>query len=455
MELATAASAGTGQSLASPIERSARISAIDALRGFALLGILLMNIVYMSMYGGAYDDPTVTGGATGANLWIWAVMHVLAEGKMRCLFSLVFGASVLLLTSRLEASGRSSADIYYRRTLWLLGFGIADAYLLWAGDILYPYALCGLALFPFRKSSPKLLMTIGLAMLLLMSGAYIGLGFKTRQTLEQGQAATRAAEQGQKLTDKQQEAKDEYDHWRKLNRPTAEELKKDAEEWRGNPLRVIGARAKVVSPFHSKPYYHPVNWDIWSMMFIGMALLKLKVLTAERSLRFYSIMALVGYGIGIPLNTYTAAVIIKSNFDPVTHSFANSTYDLGRLSIALGHLGMIMILAKKGWLMSLLSPLAAIGQMAFSNYVFQSVVAAFLFTGYGFKLYGTMQRYQVYYVVAAIWIVQSIASSIWIRHFRFGPLEWCWRSLTYWKRQPMRLASNQPAPLALGVASSG
>src|SRR5947209_8101914 len=101
-----------------PIDRTARISAIDALRGFALLGILLMNIIAMAMYGAAYDDPTVTGGATGANLWIWSVMHVLAEGKMRCLFSLVFGASVLLLTSRLEADGRSSADIYYRRTLW-------------------------------------------------------------------------------------------------------------------------------------------------------------------------------------------------------------------------------------------------------------------------------------------------------------------------------------------------
>ncbi len=129
---------GVAESPAGPIERASRISAIDSLRGFALLGILLMNIIAMGMYGAAYDDPTVTGGETGANLWIWAVMHVLAEGKMRCLFSLVFGASVMLLTSRLEASGRSSADIYYRRTLWLLLFGIVHAYLLWEGDILIP-----------------------------------------------------------------------------------------------------------------------------------------------------------------------------------------------------------------------------------------------------------------------------------------------------------------------------
>ena len=435
-----------------PIDRTARISAIDALRGFALLGILLMNIIAMAMYGAAYDDPTVTGGATGANLWIWSVMHVLAEGKMRCLFSLVFGASVLLLTSRLEADGRSAADIYYRRTLWLLLFGVVHAYLLWEGDILYPYALFGLALYPFRKLSAKALMIIGVVILVFTSAAYIGLGFKTREMLEKGRAAVQASEKGRKLTDKETDAKADYERWRKVNRPTAEELNKDAAEWRGNPLQVIGARAKVVSFFHGKPYYHPFNWDIWSMMLIGMALLKMKVLAGQRTMRFYTVMALIGYGIGIPLNTYTASVIIKSNFDPVVHSFANSTYDVGRLSIALGHLGLIMILCKAGWMKWLTSRLAAIGQMAFSNYIFHSIVTAFIFTGYGFKLYGTMQRYQVYYVVAAIWVFQLVVSKIWLQHFRFGPLEWGWRSLTYWKRQPMRIRGEESVP-ATAVAA--
>lgn len=123
-----------------PVDQGERITALDALRGSALLGILLMNIVSMGMHAAAYDNPTAAGGATGANLWVWTVMHVLAEGKMRCLFSLVFGASVILLTSRLETRP-DAADIYYRRTLWLLLFGIVHAFLLWEGDILYPYAL--------------------------------------------------------------------------------------------------------------------------------------------------------------------------------------------------------------------------------------------------------------------------------------------------------------------------
>src|SRR5579864_5054413 len=117
-----------------PVENAERISSIDALRGFALLGILLLNIVGFAMHFAAYDDPSVTGGgvagaATPVNLWLWTVMHVLAEGKMRCIFSMVFGASMILLTLRAEEKGATSGDIYYRRTLWLMLFGIVHGYL--------------------------------------------------------------------------------------------------------------------------------------------------------------------------------------------------------------------------------------------------------------------------------------------------------------------------------------
>ena len=422
---------------AHPVERPDRITAIDSLRGFALLGILLMNIVAMGLYWSAYDDPTVTGGATGSNLWVWSAMHVLAEGKMRCLFSMVFGASVLLLTGRL-ADHKDAADIYYRRTLWLLLFGIVHAFLLWEGDILYPYALCGLALYPFRKLRARTLLIMGSILLVANSAAYIRQGLDHREMVEKGRAAQVLKRAGGKLTDTQQDALTDYERWHKRHYPNAEELKKDAREWRGNPLQVIGARAKNVLPFHSEPYYSPDSWDIFCMMLIGMALMKYGVLSAACSYRFYVLAVIVGYGIGIPLNIATARIIIASNFDPAVRAFSASAYDVGRLSVALGHLGLIMLLAKGQWLRGAMSRLGAIGQMAFSNYIFQSVVTAVLFTGYGFRLYGTLQRYQLYYVVVAVWIVQLIVSPIWLRHYRFGPLEWCWRSLTYWKRQPMR-----------------
>jgi uncharacterized protein len=325
----------------------------------------------------------------------------------------------------------------------LLLFGIVHAYLLWVGDILYPYALCALILYPFRNMKAKSLMTIGIVFLVCSGIAYIGQGYGQREMFEKHAQAQKAKSDGAALTKEQEEAERGYERWRSFSRPNAEELRKDAEEWRGSPLQVIKARAKFAAFFHGKPYYSPWNWDVWSMMFIGMALFKWKILTGEKPAGYYAKMAAIGYLIGIPLNSYTAWVIIQSNFDPATHLFANSTYDVGRLSIALGHLGMIMLLCRTGALSFLTSRLGAIGQMAFSNYIFQSVVTAFFFTGYGLKMYGRLERHELYYVVVSIWIVQLVVSPIWLRHFRFGPLEWGWRSLTYWKKQPMRLASER------------
>jgi len=439
-----------------PVSNAERISSVDALRGFALLGILLLNIVGFAMHFAAYDDPTVTGGgvangATPVNLWLWIVMHVLAEGKMRCIFSMVFGASMILLTLRAEEKGASSADIYYRRTLWLMLFGIVHGYLLWAGEILYLYALAGLALFPFRRMRPRSLLIIGCTIVFVLGALNIGKGFAVRDMIQTATAANLAEKQGKKLTEDQKDAKQQWEEMQKGMKPTPDDLKKDAEGWRGNLLSVIKTRAKIVFGYiHSQPYYSFLNWDVWSMMLIGMGLMKMGSLNASKPYKFYLIAALIGYGIGIPVNSYTAWVLVKNNFDVVTHIFTGVTYDLGRLTVALGHVALLMIVAKAGALHWLMSRLAAVGQMAFSNYVTHSVVCSTLFTGFGFGLYGKLERYQLYYVVLAIWVFQLAVSPIWLRRFRFGPLEWCWRSLTYWKRQPMRIVPKE-APVGVGI----
>src|SRR5262249_25108689 len=157
-----------------PIQQAERISSLDVLRGFALLGILLMNIVPMGLYYRA--APSALGSATTANVWVWAILYVIAGGKMRAIFSLVFGAGIILLTARREASGRARADIYYRRHAWLLLFGIAHAYLLFFGDILYPYALCALVLYPFRKLRARGLLIAGSVVLMVNSAVYLANG---------------------------------------------------------------------------------------------------------------------------------------------------------------------------------------------------------------------------------------------------------------------------------------
>jgi uncharacterized protein len=426
---------------AQPVARADRIGSIDVIRGFALLGILLMNIVGFGLYPRAYDNPTVAGGAEGANLWWWIILHVVAEGKMRCLFSLVFGASVVLLTSRLE--GRAdAADIYYRRTLWLLGFGIAHAYLLWQGDILYPYALCGLALYPFRNLRARTLLIIGASLMVALAGFNLIRGFLRAGELHDARFATVKAGRGHALTPAETLARDDWNRFLRWRNPSPRLLQRDADEWHGGFTSVVQARSRLVSDFHSAPYYNPAHFDIWGMMFMGMALLKFGVLSGRRPARFYFGLMLAGYLSGGTLNSYTAWLIVESHFDPVVQLFALCVNDLGRLTMALGHLSLLLILCQRGWLKWLTSRLGAVGQMALTNYIMTSVICALIFTGYGLGLYGELERYQLYYVVAGISLLQLIVSPIWLKYYRFGPLEWCWRALTYWHRPPMRLTGD-------------
>src|SRR5262249_35497102 len=149
-------------------------------------------------------------------------------------------------------------------------------------------------------------------------------------------------------------------------RPTREELTKDAARWRGGLLGVLGARAELVTYSHDQAYYSPASGsaDNWSMMFLGMALFRWGVFGAERSRRFYAWMALLGFGVGLPLNVYTGWAIVRTKFDPLTHDLINWNYQVARASVALGYLGLILLLWKTGAARALLSWLGAAGQMA-------------------------------------------------------------------------------------------
>lgn len=415
---------------AGPVRAEERISSLDVIRGFALLGILLMNIVGFGL-ANAYDDPTNAGGATGVNLWTWVTMHILAEGKMRCLFSMVFGAGVVLLTSRPNAA----ADIYFRRNLWLMAAGVLHAFLLWQGEILYPYALCALALYPFRVMEAKWLAWIGVGMMVIIAAFNFGAALEMKKTIEEGKAALAVTG---KLTEEQEEAKKKWQEVRKHAKPTAEEVEKTNKRWQGGIVDVLKVRAESVWRWHSMAYYHYYNLDLFSMMFLGMALFKWGVFSGTCSMRFYGVMAGVGYLVGLSLNSFTAYTRVVNNFDIVVNIYTTLTYDVGRLSIALAHVAVLILFVKAGVMRWLTGSLGAIGQMALTNYLTHSVVCSTIFCGYGFGLFGKLQRYELYYVVAGLWVFQMIVSPIWLRHFHFGPAEWAWRSLTYWKKQSMR-----------------
>lgn len=427
-----------------PVAREDRIAGLDALRGVALLGILLMNIAGFAFHPATYDDPTVAGGSTGANLWFWIVNHILFEGKMRALFSMLFGAGVLVLTERGEAKGVNMADIYYRRLLWLLLFGIAHAYLLWYGEILYPYALCGLVLYPFRKMRARGLIIIAGISLALMTAFMTFDAFEKRDQKQKAVQAARLLLDGKPLSEELKKADEKYRAEQKENKPNAAQVKEDDAKWTGGFVSALKRRAEIVMMWHGMPLYMAWNFDLFAMMFLGMALFQLGILSGRRSMGFYAKLALIGYGIGIPLHSYTASQIVASNFDSVTHAFAVIPYEFGRTVVALGHMSVLFVVMKAGLLRWLTSALAAVGQMAFTNYLMQSVICYTIFYALGW--HGKLQRIDTLYILLAIWTLQLIVSPLWLRSFRFGPLEWVWRSLTYWKRQPFRL---NPAPAAV------
>ncbi len=419
-----------------PVAAGERISSVDILRGFAVLGILLINI---TDFGLPHNGEKDLAGASLANpnLAVWLITSVFFEGKMRATFSMLFGAGIVLFTTRAEArqGGPASMALFYRRLLWLLVFGFLHATFVWDGDILYGYAVGGALLYPWRNLRPRTLLLSGLLLLLIGALQSIPSQWDLEEKRVAAAEANAAQAAGVTLTAQQKDAQEEWASTLRGLKPNETQIDKQIAEHRAGywsnlllRLRQGGAGGSFSS-----------SWDTASMMLLGMALLKLGVFSGVRRRRFYVAMMLAGYTAGLLINGTTAYRTIESNFEPINLWWTVATYDAGRLTMALGHIGLIILIFQAGRLRWLMSRLAAVGQMALTNYLMQSLICTTLFYGYGAGLYGKLQRYQLYSVVLGIWIFQLLLSPLWLRHFRFGPMEWLWRSLTYKAWQPLRM----------------
>jgi uncharacterized protein len=172
--------------------------------------------------------------------------------------------------------------------------------------------------------------------------------------------------------------------------------------------------------------------DALVMMLFGMALFKVGALDGSRSRQFYQRMLWGGFGIGLAINLYEAMRGASANYELLaTFGYLQPTYHLGRFGMALGYIGVVMLVCNSGALPGLRARLAAVGRMALTNYLMHSLIALLLFTGAGIALVGVLERWQLYVVVLIIWLLQLAYSPWWLQRFRFGPLEWLWRWLTY------------------------
>jgi uncharacterized protein len=169
-----------------------------------------------------------------------------------------------------------------------------------------------------------------------------------------------------------------------------------------------------------------------------MALFKSGFLLGKKSVLLYSIVAVIGLGAGLLMNYYFLRFMYQVRFDHYEYlsRWKFNYYEIRRVLVTMGYLSTLILLYKIIPFRKIINVFAPVGQMAFTNYLSQSIITSIFF--YGFGWYASLQRYEVYYVVVSIWVFQIIFSHLWLRYFRFGPFEWVWRSLTYWKKQPMK-----------------
>ena len=321
-----------------------------------------------------------------------------------------------------------------RRNLWLAGFGLVNGFIfLWSGDILFYYGLIALIVFPFRTLAPKWLLLIAAGVVVFgaswnfMDNAEL-LEKHAAYELIESERATPTSDQ-EELAKAWKGALEKFEY-------TQEEQQAYIEARTASYSSAFEQVSEETRQSQSWAFYRYIFSDVFSMMLIGLALFKMGVFTLERSTKFYVALAVVGYGIGLTVNTLETRWIIDNDFSLLAFSQARWSYVLGRLATTAGHLGLLLLIARWGVFPLFQHALACVGRMAFTNYLTHSVVCAIIFVGLGY--FGQLERHQLYYVVFGIWTAQLVLSPLWLSKFSMGPLEWLWRALTYGTLPSMR-----------------
>ncbi len=424
---------------AAPVAAAERLTAIDTLRGVAVLGILVMNIYAFAMPYQAYVNPLLMGGTEWYNLGIWFFTHLFFDLKFMAIFSMLFGAGIIIMSERAVARGMNFKSLHTRRQLLLLVFGALHGYLLWAGDILFAYALTGLLVAGFRDRSPVRLITVGVLILpvaLLFTSIAGGVLNEVRSQAEE---VAELEASGVALSDDDVELRDAWEEIRANLLPTPDDLAAEVEAHQGGYVDILIYRAPDTFGNQIDGYLVYMAWRVGGLMLIGMALMKLGIISGQRDTRFFRRLLLFGYGVGLPTVALGAFLQYRRDWDAFYLLLVGDIPNyFGSVVVALGHIAAVMLIVKSGALTNLMSRFAAVGRMAFTNYLMHSLVMTTVFYGYGFGLYGQTDRVTQMGIVAAMLALQLWLSPLWLARYRFGPAEWLWRSLTYGQLQPMR-----------------
>jgi uncharacterized protein len=408
-----------------PVSSTQRLETLDVLRGFALLGILTMNIRAMAAPMSAYMYPYALFDYEGPSRLAYLFTTVASDLKMMGLFSMLFGAGVLLYANKRTESGQPPRALWFRRMFVLLAIGLLHAYFIWAGDILVPYALCGiLLLWWMRTRTARTLLVAAVAMLAIGAAMAVGhwLGWGSMNE------ADRAAEL-------------------ELMMPTRQQARGHTDLMLGAYTRFVAGSAPGTIMFETMFFLLFFLWRCGGMMLLGMSLYKSGFLDGRLPSSTYARVALIATPVGLALAFIGALELERVAYAMPTRAAVDLWNYAGAVSASVGYAAALIWIVKRGMLAGLRRRLAAVGQMALTNYLFHSLTASVLFLGWGFGLAGRFDYAAQLLVVLAIWIVQLIVSPIWLQRFRFGPAEWLWRTPTYGRVQPMRQEAPTLAPL--------
>lgn len=400
-----------------PTTDTDRLDFLDVLRGFAVLAIFVVNIKAMGQPFAYYANASLWTGEY--DMTVAALQAFLIEDKWRTIFTALFGAGLALAGERAAARGVSGLGFMSRRLFFLALFGLVHLLLIWMGDILFAYALAGFLAMWFRNASAKTLLRLCIASIfvaLLWTGAFNSAPALIPEV---------RAEIEPLLWGVDPEA---------LNEERASML--------GGVADHIQARLTAAPEYILLYFLAGGHWlETLGIMFAGMWAYRIGFFSFRLSARVYLIAAIVGFAIAVALDTTRWTILTNSDWDFSAYSFTQTLNQLDGYFGAIGYASLVGLMVRSGF-----APraFAAAGRMAFTNYIACSLIGTTIFYGHGFGLFGALNNLQLMGVVMATFTAILVWSPLWLSKFRFGPLEWLWRSLTYGRVQPLLKAQGIP-----------
>lgn len=435
-------------------ESGHRFTVSNVLWGVTVLGLLLVGIKAFGLTSDQIDE--LWRGPHGGSYQLLKWTHVLFDNAMPPLAALLFGAGLLPFLNRPKTTtGFALPELYIRAMLWLLLYGIINAFILLSvNDILFHFGIVAVFMFPLQRVSARgfLIAAIVTALFFSGKGYWNYTDQRAKYTKYQKVVALEKKNKKVKLTDEQKGDKSAWEGMVKNETYDKDADKKNIATLRSEDYSTTwNFMVPRLQRQQAWQFYQRKIWDIASLMLLGMALFRWGFFTNRLTTGQYASFALGGLLVGqtlawLSMPSYEATMINYTKLiSSGTLPLADLLQPIERLFSAVGWAGLIILLYRANMATLLLRGFSAVGQMALTNFFLQSVLCSFFFYGYGMSYMGSVRVPYLYLLVAELCLLQLVFSVIWLRYFRLGPVEWLWKSLTYNRRQPIRLTNSVSA----------